>query len=65
MLRSSAIRKAEYTESTRTLHVWCTESGGLYEYYGVPESVYLGLISAESAGQYINDYIRDRYVSNR
>lgn len=65
VLRTSGIRKAEYTEATRTLHIWCAESGGPREYYGVPESVYLGLIGAQSAGQYINDYIRDRYISNR
>ena len=33
--------------------------------YSVPKSVYLGLISAASAGQYFNAYIRDQYRSNR
>ncbi|MBC7149842.1 MAG: KTSC domain-containing protein [Rhizobium sp.] len=65
ILRSSAIRKAEYTAATRTLHIWFVESGGPYDYYGVPEGVYLGLINARSAGQYFNVYIRDRYSSNR
>lgn len=65
ILRSSAIRQAEYTAATRTLQIWFVESGGPYDYYGVPESVYLGLLNAISAGGYFNDHIRDRYSSNR
>ena len=65
ILRSSAISRAEYIRQTATLQIWFTESGGPYDYHGVPESVYLGLISARSAGTYFNDYIRDRYSSNR
>ncbi|WP_165219543.1 KTSC domain-containing protein [Affinirhizobium pseudoryzae] len=64
-LRSSAIRRAEYMSATRILRIWFVESGGPYDYYGVPESVYLGLINARSAGEYFNSYIRDRYSSNR
>lgn len=64
-LRSSAIRRAEYIKQTSTLQIWFVESGGPYDYYGVPEDVYLGLINARSAGRYYNDYIRDRYSSNR
>ena len=41
------------------------QSGGPYDYYGVPQSVYEGLLRARSAGTYYNDYIRDRYASNR
>lgn len=65
LLNSSAISRAEYTAPTRTLHIWFVESGGPYDYYGVPESVYLGLIKARSPGGYFNDHIRDRYSSNR
>ncbi|WP_408642420.1 KTSC domain-containing protein [Sinorhizobium chiapasense] len=45
--------------------IWFVESGGPYDYYGVPERIYIGLIKARSAGTYFNDYIRDRYSSNR
>jgi len=64
-LKSSAISRAEYIKQTATLQIWFVESGGPYDYYGVPESIYLGLISASSPGTYYNDYIRDRYRSNR
>lgn len=33
----------------RILHIRF-RSGDLYEYYGVPQSVYLGLLSASSVG---------------
>jgi hypothetical protein len=58
---STAIRRAEYNEQTRTLSIWFTESGGPYDYYGVPASVYQGLLNARSKGTYFNDHIRDQY----
>ncbi|MBN9981650.1 KTSC domain-containing protein [Rhizobium laguerreae] len=64
-LRSSAISRAEYIRQSSTLQIWFVESGGPYDYYSVPERVYLGLISTRSAGTYFNDYIRDQYSSNR
>lgn len=64
-LNSSAISRVEYNAETRVLQIWFVESGGPYDYYGVPQSVYQGLLSASSAGQYFNAYIRDRYSSNR
>ncbi|TWF53303.1 KTSC domain-containing protein [Neorhizobium alkalisoli] len=64
-LKSSAIGRAEYNDATSTLSIWFVESGGPYDYYHVPEQVYIGLINARSAGSYFNDYIRDRYSSNR
>lgn len=64
-LNSTAISRAEYSLPTATLSIWFRESGGPYDYYGVPEGVYLGLIQAASAGTYFNRYIRDQYSSNR
>lgn len=58
---SSAITRAEYDPSTRTLSLWFTGSGGPYYYYGVPQSVYEGLLGAASKGTYFNDHIRDQY----
>lgn len=62
-LTSTAIARAEYDDGT--LSIWFRESGGPYDYYGVPESIYRGLINASSAGAYFNSYIRDNYSSNR
>lgn len=64
-LRSKAISRVEYNKLTGTLSIWFVESGGPYDYYRVPEAVYLGLLNARSAGTYFNDHIRDRYSSNR
>ena len=35
--------------------------GGVYQYFDVPERVYLGLMSAYSKGRYFHDNIKDRY----
>ncbi len=40
-------------------------SGGLYEYYNVPESVYNGLISAASHGRYFHSNIKGVYSYKR
>jgi hypothetical protein len=64
-LNSTAIARAEYDEKTRTLSIWFRDSGGPYEFYGVPRAVYEGLIRAISPGTYYNMHIRDRYRSNR
>ncbi|WP_373694618.1 KTSC domain-containing protein [Rhizobium aouanii] len=45
--------------------IWFVESGGPYDFYGVPEAIYHGLLRASSAGTYYNTYIRDQYSSNR
>jgi len=62
---STAIRSADYTPHTRTLRLWFVESGGPYDYYGVPQRVYDGLLRASSKGTYFNEYIRDQYSVNR
>lgn len=36
-------------------------SGGIYDYSGVPESIYLGLMNAPSHGQYFWKFIRNVY----
>lgn len=64
-LRSTAISRVEYNEANSTMSIWFVESGGPYDYYGVPERVYLGIFKAASAGTYFNLYIRDKYSSNR
>ena len=36
-------------------------SDRVYRYFAVPQSVYDGLMSAESVGAYFNEFVRDRY----
>ena len=62
-LSSTAIHAVNYNPTTKTLTIWFTSSGRGYDYYNVPESVYLGLLHASSKGQYFNAYIRDQYAA--
>ena len=59
--RSTAISRAEYNAASGTLTLWFVESGGPYDYYGVPQQIFDGLCNAGSKGSYFNTYIRDRY----
>jgi len=36
-------------------------SGGIYQYAGVPENIYLSLLNASSHGKFFHRYIKDRY----
>jgi hypothetical protein len=61
IFNSSAIRQAEYDQARRVLTLWFVESGGPYDYYGVPQHIYDGLCAAGSKGRYFNDHIKDQY----
>jgi len=61
---SSAIARIEYDPATLQLHI-TFHGSGTYTYYGVPRSIYEAFLRATSKGTYFNDYIRDRYSSNR
>ena len=65
LLNSTAIARAEYNEVSHQLNIWFRQSGGPYTYFGVPRSIYFGLLAAASAGRYFDQYIKDRYSSNR
>jgi hypothetical protein len=41
------------------------QSGRIYHYYDVPDTVYRDLMAAASKGQYFNRHIRDRYPFRR
>ncbi|MEU9973651.1 KTSC domain-containing protein [Streptomyces sp. NPDC051014] len=40
-------------------------SGTVYQYYGVPQSVYTAFVNAPSKGRYHARFIRDRYRFRR
>lgn len=63
-VRSSNIRSVGYDPITRVLEVEF-HSGGIYQYRGVPASVYQGLMSAASKGGFFADFIKDRYPTLR
>ncbi|PKP76724.1 MAG: KTSC domain-containing protein [Alphaproteobacteria bacterium HGW-Alphaproteobacteria-3] len=58
---SSAIRRAEYNPNSHVLQIWFVDSGGPYDYFGVPQDIFDGLCRAVSKGTYFNDHIRDRF----
>lgn len=60
---SSAIYAASYNAANGTLTIWFTSSDQPYDYYGVPVSVWNGLLNASSAGAYFNHFIRDQYAA--
>jgi len=59
-VRSSNIRSVEYDPASRTLGAEL-HSGGLYQYSGVPETIYQGFIRPASKGSYFHDHIKGRY----
>ena len=58
-VNSSAIRAVGY--DGHTLAVLFHTSDSIYEHPGVPYSVFLGLLHAESKGAYYNQHIRGKY----
>ena len=59
-LDSSAIARAAYDEGSATLDLWY-RGGDRYRYFGVPPEAFDALISAPSAGEYVNRQIKEAY----
>ncbi len=60
-LNSSAIAEASYDPETQEMDITFTNGPQEYTFYGVPETVFDGLISAPSAGRYYNSVIKGNY----
>lgn len=58
VLASSIVSAVGYDAATTTLAVRFTD-GSEYHYSDVPEDVYQGLLAADSAGAYFNQYVKD------
>ncbi len=63
-VESTVITAAGYVAEYKVLELQF-QDGRSYQYYGVPERVYKGLMAAESQGRYFNDRIRDAYIMGR
>lgn len=61
---STAVERISYDEAAQELNVTFV-GGATYTYYGVPKQVHAGLRAASSKGQFINQFIRDRYDFRR
>jgi len=57
---SSDLRSVGYDSSTNTLEIEFN-SGGIYQYRGVPPAIYEGLMSASSHGKYFHAHIKNVY----
>ena len=57
---SSAISAAGYEPSSRRKKITFVQ-GYIYDFCGVPQQIFNGLMSAGSKGGYYNNYIKDRY----
>jgi hypothetical protein len=55
---SSTVDAVAYDEASSMLGVRF-KSGGEYEYFGVPESVYRGILAAPSAGKYFQTHVKN------
>jgi hypothetical protein len=61
-IRSSLIREASYDATSRTLTLTFTNDRQ-YTYRDVDQSVYQGLVSAESAGRFFNRNIVGKFAT--
>jgi hypothetical protein len=59
-LNSSAIVGVDYDFWSQVMTIQFT-SGGVYDFHGVPASVFHGLVNAPSPGRYYNHFVRGRY----
>ncbi len=60
-VESSNLKSVGYDPQTQTLEIEF-QHGGVYQYLGVPESIYNSLMSAPSLGSYFYHEIRDVYT---
>src|SRR5690606_38758128 len=59
---SAVIRHHHYKPDTRELSLWFGPGFRRYKYFGVPQPVYDGLVTATSQGRYFNTVIKGRYA---
>jgi len=59
-VNSSNIKSIGYDSGSNTLEIEF-HSGGVYQYFNVPELVYKELMQAPSHGSYFHRHIRERF----
>ncbi|MBN2383963.1 KTSC domain-containing protein [bacterium] len=59
-VQSSNIRSVGYDPLSKILEVEF-HGGVIYQYFNVPEGIFLAMISASSKGSYLHQNIKDRY----
>lgn len=61
---SSNLSSVGYSSSQMVLEIQFND-GAVYQYFGVPQSVYTSLMNASSHGTYFHAYIRNVYRYTR
>jgi len=61
---STDLRSVGYDPATSTLEIEFN-SGGIYQYLSVPDSIHQNLMSASSKGKYFHKYIKERFTFRR
>jgi predicted DNA-binding antitoxin AbrB/MazE fold protein len=61
---SALVAKVGYVPEYKVLEIEF-QDGRSYQYFGVPERIYKGLMAAESRGRYFNERVRDAYIFGR
>lgn len=56
-VQSSNVASVGYDEGTSTLEIGFND-GSIYQYFGVPQHIYEGLMNAPSKGTFLNQYIK-------
>lgn len=59
-VESSVLDSVRYDPASQDLIV-LFDNGDIYEYHGVPEELYQGLLQADSKGRFFHENIRDKY----
>lgn len=59
-VQSSNISSIGYDAASQTLEVEFL-NGGVYQYFGVPQNVYQGIMAASSHGEYLAQHIKGHY----
>lgn len=63
-VQSSNIRSVGYDDQQNLLEIEFV-SGGIYQYSGVPNDIYAGLMEAPSHGKFFAQFIKDRFPTKR
>lgn len=63
-VQSSNIASIGYDLKSRTLEIEFLD-GSVYQYFDVPETLFNGIMKADSHGKYLNEYIKGHYRYSR
>lgn len=64
LVKSSTLRSLAFDAEHNILETEFS-NGSVYQYFGVPQRIYEGLLRATSKGSYLNIHIRDRYPTRK